>query len=908
MAVHVRRYGPYDIVSSLSASRMGEVYLARDTRLQRDVVLKILPKTIAADPDGRERFLQEARAAGALNHPNIVAIFDVSLDGDVPFLVTEFVDGKTLRAELERGPLPVERAVDLGAQIADALAAAHDAGIVHRDLKPENVMVAHEGRAKVLDFGIAKTVPQFARAHGVAAKTETGLIIGTVPYMSPEQARGGVVDYRSDQFSFGILLSEMATGVHPFRRATAVQTLSAIIEDAPRPLAELKRTLPAPVRWVIERCLSKDPGERYASTTDLARDLASLRVRLADPSATLLARPRRGLAGLRQALKWVDDAQAPSGQAIVAAGGRRRRRLALLAGTGVLIATVIVIATMMRARRGPGGFVFDVTAPENVRFNPSSAFMTLSPDGDQLAFAASSIEGGSVLWLRSRDSVVPRQLPGTGGAYQPFWSSNGRFLAFGTKGLLKTIELSTGVSQTLAETSMQSGAWNDDGIILFALPAPERRLPARGIYRISSSGGPPTPATTLDPSRGETAHGWPQFLPDGRRFLYLARSTDPRYDGTVCVGSLDSGERVNLFNADSHAQYASGYLLFMRGSTLLAQQLDHRSVRPSGEAIAIAENIERNPGSGRGAFTASSTAVLAYRRVAETQLVWYDRNGRSVGSVGSPGRYANPSLSADEQRIAVERVNPETGRSDVWIIEPHRQLESRFTFHPGAGRPLWSPDGSRIVFDTESAFIVRSSSGTGGDKRLLEGITFFESPVSWSPDGSALIYEAVGTAARDLWMLPLSGAQKPIPLATTEFREVQGQVSPDGQWLAYVSDEGGRFDVYVRPFPSGEGKWLISATGGIEPVWRRDGKELFYLAPDRFLMAVPMTVGTPLERSAPTRLFQTKLSMSMDFGHTRNQYVVSADGQRFLVNEPAGLPAPITVVVNWTAMLKKEAQ
>jgi hypothetical protein len=462
--------------------------------------------------------------------------------------------------------------------------------------------------------------------------------------------------------------------------------------------------------------------------------------------------------------------------------------------------------------------------------------------------------------------------------------------------------------RTLTDALVTTGTWNRAGVILFTPGPNERRLGGRTVHQISADGGTPSALTTLDASGGEISHDHPVFLPDGRQFLFVARSNDSRRDGTLTVGSLDSGRRVPLFQIDSHAVYTAGHLVFMRGGRLFAQPFDPRSLKTTGEPAIIAEDVEPNDsGSRRGAFATSETGWLAYRTAGQKRLAWFDRHGKLQGLLGEAGRYSNPALSPDERHVAVERADPGIGQSDIWIIDVERGVPSRFT-HTGAEKPLWEPRTDRIIFrakQVQGPFIARSTRGDAPDETLMAGMTPLDSPVDTTPDGRGLLYTLFDPSrpAPGLWMVPLTGDHTPVPVTSTPFAEIDGRVSPDGQWLAYVSNEAGPYDVYVRPFPSGTGKWPISSGGGLEPVWRRDGRELFYLAADRWLMSVEVDTAGAFRASPPARLFQTQLSNVLNTTYTRNQYAASGDGQRFLLCEPDGRPARITVIVNWTARL-----
>jgi Tol biopolymer transport system component len=525
--------------------------------------------------------------------------------------------------------------------------------------------------------------------------------------------------------------------------------------------------------------------------------------------------------------------------------------------------------------------------------------MSVAPDGHSLAFVASFREDPSSLWIRSLDSLTTRQLPNTAGAAQPFWSPDSRFLAFYKDGKLTRIAVASGLTQTVDDSPGQSGTWNQEGTIL------RGRARLGGIYRVPSGGGPLTLAITLDPSRQEIAHSWPQFLPDGRHFLYLARSTQPEYDEMLYVGSLDSQARSAVVKSDSNATYVSpGYLLFVHQGTLVAQPFDAKSFHATGEPVSIAEQIDINPASNRAAFSASHSGVLAYRPMAETELTWFDRTGRALGSIGPPGYYSSPALSPDNRQVAVTRSDPATATQDIWVTDLAHGIPSRLTFDKRTNQPLWTPDGHRVAFKVGTKVVEKASSGVGAEEPLLELPSGMDNLLDLTADGRGLIEEGWDRTSYQLRLLPLIGDRTAVPLVDSGFSNRQGRLSPDGRWLAYVSNESGQYDVFVRPFPTGEDKWRVSDMGGLEPEWRRDGNELFFLTPSGTLMAVPISTSKGLELGRPTRLFETKMS-SFLHPYVRSQYAVAADGNRFLINQPTGQSAPIVVIVNWTATLHK---
>ena len=660
---------------------------------------------------------------------------------------------------------------------------------------------------------------------------------------------------------------------------------AAILERQPEPLRSAQPDAPPLLDQIVTRCLAKEPGERWQTAHDL-----------------------------REALKWTADG---TSQAVASAGASRRAdqrsRLKRLAAGGIALAAAVaaiglVVALSRRAPAGTQAVRFVVTPPEHANFSESSAFLAVSPDGHSLAFIASSPAGTDALWIRSLDSLEARQLPGTDGAAQPFWSPDNRSIAFPTLGVnaVKRIDVFSGLPRTIEESWAATGTWNREGEIL--LPGGVTR--DGPIMRIPAAGGSPVAVTSLDTTRGETSHAWPHFLPDGRHFLYLTRSTQPEHDGVMYVGSLDSTERIRVVHPDSHAVYAPpGYLVYMQGNTLVAQAFDATTFRVTGEPLPVAHQVERTVGSRRGAFSISSTGVLAYRPIAETRLTWYERSGRALRSIGPEGRYSNPALSPDEKQVAVGRLDVATGAPDIWLIDLTRaDLASRFTFESAAeDMALWSADGRRVVYRTAFWRLWQKAVDGSVPEELMTDARS-TNPLDWSPDGCCLLYQARPRTAvgSDLWLLPLQGNRPATPVFQTPFLEAQGRFSPDGRWLAYVSNESGRNEVYVRAFPSGESKRQVSSQGGIEPMWRRDGKELFYLALDRKLMTAPVSTGSSFEAAPPVALFETRMSILLTAAYSRNQYVVSADGQRFLINQPrADAPSsPITVVVNWPATLK----
>ena len=880
------KLGRYEIRSQVGAGGMGEVYRARDEKLNRDVAVKVLPAALSENSDRLHRFEQEAQAAGALNHPNILAVYDVGTHEGAPYVVSELLEGETLRELLDHGPLSTRKAIEYATHIARGLAAAHEKGIVHRDLKPENLFITKDDRVKILDFGLAKlTLPagdEVAQTDIATRKvhTDPGAVMGTAGYMSPEQVRGRAVDYRSDIFSFGAVLYEMLSGRRAFRGDSAIETLNAILKEEPAELTASNSNIAPAIERVVWHCLEKSPERRFQSASDVAFALESLSGMTSHPSQQTFG----ALVPLSPARIWT-----------------RERLIWLVACVVLLVATsVLAFAYFSRSKTSTHAVRLALANPDRATLPER---VTVSPDGLRVVFIATNADGKRLLWVRPLESLTAQPLTGTDGAISPFWSPDSRFIGYFANGKLFKIDAAGGRPQALCDVGEnRGGAWNRDGVILFA--------GLEGLYRVSAQGGAPTLATKIDPK--EEAHRWPYFLPDGRHFVFLA-DAETTENHHIRLGSLDSQESQILFGAVSRIAYVPpGYLLYVSQGALVATPFDARALKVTGDPATIAEHIAEVGDNHEFDFSASDDGVLAYQSGSpNSQLTWFDRAGKKLNSVGEPANYATFSLSPDERRAAVSLLDADGRVADLWILDLMRGSISRLTFDPSSeGWGVWSPDGNNIVYNSNRLgdghvhLYEKAASGTGDDQLLLQSASD-KYPTSWSRDGQFILFVNWPLRAKaGIWLLPLTGERQPRALLqTAAFDQTGGQFSPDGRFVAYMSNESGRTEVYVRPFPLSDDKWRISSGGGQLPSWRADGKELFYVTDEGRLMSAEIRFSGKFENGVPQQLFQTNIKNSGG----GLCYGAAADGQRFLVNTfvEGDNPAPMTIVLNWTNDLKR---
>ncbi len=881
------KLGPYEIQSALGAGGMGEVYRARDTRLERDVAVKVLPANLSSDPNLRQRLEREAKAVSKLSHPHICTLHDIGHQDGVDFLVMELLEGETLEQRLLKGPLPPEQTLRIAMDIASALASAHRLGITHRDLKPSNVMLTKTG-AKLMDFGLAKQAGPAPLAAALtemtmdrAKLTSEGTLVGTFQYMAPEQLEGKEADARTDIFAMGEMIYEMATGKPAFAGKSRASLIAAILTTEPQPMAALQPMTPLALERVVKKCLAKDPDERWQSASDLKSELT-----------------------------WITEGGSQAGVPAPLVSKRKvRERVAWALAALALTVAAILAAIHFREGTEPARVVRSLIAPEEGTFPILTGDFggppVLSPDGNLLAFAAAREQGAVLLWVRPMNALHARALTGTEGATFPFWSADSRSLGFFAGGKLKTVPAEGGTPSEVCDAPIgRGGTWNTEGTIVFS---PDFQS---ALLQVPASGGTPKPATVLDTSKHDS-HRWPYFLPDGKHFLYLAITHGNSRDrnDAIYFASLDGKEDRLVMRGLTNVAYAAGRLLFMRDSALMAQPFDPRTGVLQGEAERLAEDVLVDGTVWRAQFDASSGGLLAYASggVMPWQAMWYDRSGKQLGAAGEKvSNLLSVRLSPDGARLATESGDT---NSDIWIYDRKRQVNTRLTFGPGASSsPVWSPDGQWVAYvgvRGKQNLYRKPANGMGQEELLLEGDSTNRNPFDWSPDGKSLLFGVGDLSSKgQIWVLPLAGDRKPVPVTQNTFEAISARFSPDGHWVAYSSNESGRKEVYVMPFGGGAGKWQISGAGGNQPVWRRDGKELFYWSLENTLVSVPILLKTGgVEAGAAHPLF--RFNNPVGIVGVISPYDVTADGQRFiLITMPQQAPKPITLVTNWTAELK----
>jgi len=887
------RLGPYEILSPLGAGGMGEVYRAKDTRLDRTVAVKVLPGHLTSHPELRQRLEREARAVSSLSHPHICTLFDVGHHEGIDYLVMEHLEGETLAERLKRGPLPLAEVLRSAIEIADALDRAHRSGIVHRDLKPGNVMMTKSG-TKLLDFGLAKgTGPASVPGNLTAAPTATspltadGVIVGTFQYMAPEQLEGKEADARSDLFAFGTLVYEMATGARAFEGKTQASLIASILKEEPRPIGDVAPMSPPALDRLIRQCLAKDPDVRIQSAHDVRLQLEWI----AEPGSTFGAAPVAAA-----------DAVVRSGSSTRLAWG--------IAAVASIVAIAVAAASYLRPAMIPPLVISSIAPPPGAIFRPNINAMAISPDGRQIVFAARGA-GGSGLWVRSLDTAKPRFLAGTEDGDSPFWSPDSRSIGFSTGDKLRKIDADGGSSDLLAHASFCLGAsWGKDGTILYV---PDRYSP---VMRVPESGGEPVAVTAPGPANSKRIYSQPSLLPDRRHILYTVNENwEGGENSGIFASTIDGKDEKRILPVLSNARFVEpGYLVYGKDGSLRAQRFDPGTLEVTGEPIALIDGVQYMGIYFSHLFSLSETGLMAYVAGEGTltrQLTWSDRKGAVLETVGGPGNYFSPRLSHDGRRIAYDLSESTSDSGDIWALDRERGIATRLTFDPrNESSPIWSPDDRRILFfgnyPSRSDLFTVPSDGTGKIETILsDGADNI--PCDWSKDGKSILLQrsrGAGMGSTDLWNYSLA-EKKAAPWLDTPFVEKEGRFSPDLRWIAYDSNESGKTEVYVQGNASAGGKWRVSSDGGSSPVWRGDGRELFYISSDSRVMSVAVSQGTTFDGASPVPLF--RIPGDMMALSIVPQYDVSADGQRFLMNleTAAQSQRTITLVSNWTSLLPK---
>lgn len=885
------RLGPYEILSPLGAGGMGEVYRARDTRLGRDVAVKVLPQHLSSNPEVRARFEREARSVSSLNHPHICTLHDIGREGDTDFLVMEMIEGETLAQRLSRGALPFHEVLRLGAQISDALDRAHRAGVVHRDLKPGNVMLTKSG-AKLMDFGLAKGIgPSASASNLTAAPTATspltaeGTIVGTFQYMAPEQLEGKEADARSDIFALGVVLYEMASGRRAFEGRTQASVIAAILKEEPPPLQATDSMSPPALDRLVRQCLRKDPDERIQSAHDV-----------------------------RLRLEEISEGGAPAAAAPTATGpgrGGSRERLAWgIAAAAALMAIALAVASFLRPAVIPPVIVSSIPPPAESSFVPNILGMSLSPDGRKLACVVRGPAGTGV-WTCPLDGSKPTLVAAADDAECPFWSPDSRAVGFHAGGQLRRVEIAGGQSVPLVPAASCIGAsWASDGTIFYV---PDYLSP---IMRVSENGGQPSALFPVEAAGSRRNFSQPSLLPDRRHVLYTATDAWQGGQGSgIYVATIDGKEEKRLLSVVSNARFVEpGYLVFGSEGSLRAQRFDLGRLELSGDQIVLIDGVDYMGLYQSHIFSLSESGLLAYiegKGSLTRQLTWVDRSGAVLGTVGKPGNYFTPRLSHDGKRVAYDLSETTTDSGDIWVFDLERGISTRLTFDPrNESSPIWSPDDSRLLFfgnyPGRSDLFTLDSDGSGGVESILSNGAV-NLPSDWSKDGRSILVQtsrSAGLGGTDL-LIYSTEQKKAESWLKSAFVENQARFSPDGRWIAYDSDESGKMEVYVRGFSPPGGKWRVSGEGGSFPVWSKDGRELFYISPDSKVMSVAVGSGATFDGGAPVALFRIPGEI-LNVG-IATQYDVSLDGRRFLMNLGSSTQAQkmITLVSGWTSVLRR---
>ena len=889
------RFGPYEILSPLGAGGMGEVYRAKDTRLDRTVAIKVLPTHLSADPELKQRMEREAKAISALQHSNICTLYDIGTQDGTDFLVMEYLEGQTLAERLKKGPLPLDQVLKIGIEIAQALEKAHQRGIIHRDLKPANIMLTKAG-AKLMDFGLAKPKSQLpiasqavgtftpstptmnlaALTSAASPLTQKGSIVGTFQYMAPELLQGAEADARSDLFSFGCVLYEMITGRRAFEGKSQLSVFSAILEKDPEPISATQPLAPPMLDRVVGACLAKDPADRFQSAHDVAMDL-----------------------------RWIESQGAKPADAELAPAPAPNRLLWFAAVAAAIVLGTLAGFFLHRPAVSSASIRAVINPPPDTHFRLTSDVAgppVLSPDGAYLAFTATGTDGKTSIWVRPMNGSDAHVLSDTDDAIFPFWSPNGRSLGFFAKGRLKTIELNGTTAQSLCAAQLgRGGTWSSTGVIVFS------ESPIAPLSQINASGGSPTPLTKVDPAL-HSSHRWPFFLPDGKHYLYFAMNHNPSQvsNNAIYYASLDGRDNRLLIHTQSNAIYAAGYLLFGRGDQLMAQPFDPAKGELSGEPETLSSGVLNDVTTWRMGATATDGGLLAFGNGSSggVQLVWMDRTGKQL------------SVAADNlQNLQFARLSPhgdrialmiDSGVNDLWSFDLSRGVRTRLTFGPNGNTfPVWSPDGKWIAYSSlravGSGIYRKRADGTGAEELLIPdpaGAVY--APDDWSSDGKTLFYSPnlFTQKAEGIWAVSLDGERKPHQIMA------QGSgatLSPNGRWLAYGSAQSGQSEIYVEAYGGGQGKWQVSPNGGQIPHWSADGKELLFFDANQSILAVPVKeVGGALEFGAPQTLISQWTVLTTPF------YSLSPDGKRLLMERLAQqVNQPVTIITNFTAALKK---